>query len=159
MTEPDDMLGDLLEADSPDLSAFAPPVHWPDIRAVDARHEWRELRQWVERLTARFPHLDEHVIPRCWWRHNGHVEALQALKDHERIAYAPSSPASAGTDWHRGFALIESRLREWTAHCGCTTQHREPVQTLRAVGVDGFERWVEDDIARRRQHEIADTGI
>jgi hypothetical protein len=36
--------------------------------------EWGELREWVEDLVTRYPHLDHHPIPACWYRHNGHVE-------------------------------------------------------------------------------------
>src|SRR5436190_23337853 len=75
-----DMLARLYADDAaPDMEVFGGPLYWPSIPAVDLAGEYRELRDWVEALVGRFPHLDHTVIPNCWWRHHGHVEALQAL--------------------------------------------------------------------------------
>ena len=104
---------------------------------------------------ARFPHLDHTVIPNCWWRHNGHVEALQALRDHEQVSYADSAPRSAATSWHREFGFIEARLREWAAHSGCAGQHREPLRPLRPTDDDAWDRYVEAEVQRRQRREIA----
>ena len=82
-----------------------------------------DLRTWVERLMARFSHLDHHVIPRCWFLHNGHVEALAALRDQERVNYGETAPGTAGVDWHRAFRDVEARLREWTAQLACGATH------------------------------------
>ena len=88
-----EMLARLYAEDGPpDLEVFGGPLHWPSIPAVDLATEFRELSDWVEGRVARFPHLDHTVIPNCWWRHNGHVEALQALRDHEQVSYADSAP-------------------------------------------------------------------
>ena len=113
----------------PDLDDIAGPVHWPDVAAVDATQEWESLRRWVDQLIGRFAHLDHHVIPLCWWRHNGHVEALAALRDHERVCYAESSPATAAVDWHRAFRDIEARLREWTGILVLRINPRPPTAT------------------------------
>ena len=70
-------LAKLFETDGPiDLDEIAGPMYWPDLPPDEAAREWPALRAWVERLMRRFPHLDHHVIPRCWFLHNGHVEAL-----------------------------------------------------------------------------------
>ena len=82
-------LAALYETGGPlDLDELAPPVFWPGLSAAAARREWASLRAWVEALVERFSHLDHHVIPRCWYRHPGHVEALSALRDAERVHYA-----------------------------------------------------------------------
>ena len=79
-----------------DLAELAGPTHWPDLAAEEAADTWAELAAWVSHLQDRFAHLDHHVIPRCWYRHNEHVEALTALRDHEQISFGPSAPATAG---------------------------------------------------------------
>ncbi len=119
------------------------------------QYEWRQLRAYVEELVVRFAHLDHTVIPSCWWRHSGHVEALQALRDHERVAYSDNSPGTAATDWHRAFTLIEGRLREWTGHSGCAAGHKEPLTRLRPVDDEDWEQMLLADAERRRQREIA----
>jgi len=86
-----------------DLDEIAGPFHWPNLSADEAAREWPALRSWVERLMERFPHLDHHVIPRCWFLHNGHVEALVALRDQERVNYGETAPGTAAVDWHRAF--------------------------------------------------------
>ena len=74
--------------DDHDLDEIADATHWPEVLAVEGAAQWEELRAWVEQLQERFSHLDQHVVPRCWWRHNEHVEALSALRDHERSSFA-----------------------------------------------------------------------
>jgi len=142
----------LLAADSSlpdDLDDLVGPTFWPAIPAGDVEAEWAELREWVERLVRRYPHLDHHVIPACWYRHNGHVEALAALRDHEQVSFADSSPGTSPAQWHQVFALIEARLREWTAQAGCMSAHREPPARLRPVDDDEWDGWVASDKQRR----------
>ena len=156
--DPDDRLSKLAAlfgADGPpDLDDVEGPVHWPDLTADDAPAEWDGLRTWVDRLLERFPHLDHHVIPLCWWRHNGHVEALAALRDHERICYADSSPATAAVDWHRAFREIESRLREWTGALPCGSTHDPRVRALRPLDQGEWATFVAADTEQRRQAAI-----
>ncbi|HUZ68272.1 MAG TPA: hypothetical protein VMU65_01045, partial [Candidatus Saccharimonadales bacterium] len=82
---------------------MTPPVHWPSLSPLEAERAWPELRAWVTALRERYEDLDYHVIPACWYEHPAHVAALQALKDHERIAYDKTAPGSSGTDWHRAY--------------------------------------------------------
>jgi hypothetical protein len=140
--------------DVPDLDTIAGPLFWPGIPSADITAEWDGLRRWVERLVARYPHLDHHVIPRCWWRHPGHVEALQALRDHERVSFADSAAATAATDWQWRFALIEGRLREWTAHAGCGASHREPTIGVPAPDLSEWEEMVAADQRERAGNEV-----
>ena len=100
-----------------------PPVHWPTMGSAESVDAWCDLRAWVEALVVRFPHLDSHVIPACWWRHNGYVEALQALRDHERVSFGTSAPGTGAVEWHRAFRDIEGRLREWTRELRCGREH------------------------------------
>jgi hypothetical protein len=139
----------------PDLDDVTSPVHWPTVPAGDARSEWGELRSWVERLIERFGHLDHHVIPLCWWHHNGHVEALQALRDHERVSYAETAPGTAGVDWHRAFRDIEARLREWTAQLSCGAHHEPRPPRPRPATEGEWDRFVGTDVSRRDEAALA----
>ena len=150
--DPIDAYASLFEADNgipDDLDDLVGPTFWPGIPGGDVEAEWGELREWVEDLVRRYPHLDHHVIPGCWYRHNGHVEALAALRDHERVSFADSSPGTSPAQWHWAFALVEGRLREWTAQSGCMSAHREPAVHLRPVDDDEWAAWVASDKERR----------
>jgi hypothetical protein len=74
--------------------------------------------------------------------------ALQALRDHERAAYAKSSPASSGTDWHRAYRDVTSLMRAFTADLRCS-HGPESAET------EAFDQFVADDIARRRRRATA----
>ena len=117
-------LAKLFDADDPaDLGEVSGPMYWPDLSPSEAKREWGLLRAWVEHLVARFTHLDHHVIPRCWFRHNGHVEALAALRDQEMANYSETAPGTAAVEFHRAFRDIEARLREWTGQLACGAAH------------------------------------
>jgi len=36
--------------------------------------------------------LETRAVPPCWYRHNTLVETLSALRDYERISFAPRPP-------------------------------------------------------------------
>ena len=137
-----------------DIEEIAGPIYWPNLSADEIAREWPGLRSWVEGLMARFSHLDHHVIPRCWFLHNGHVEALLALRDQERINYGETAPGTAGVDWHRAFRDVEARLREWTAQlaCGATHEHRTRQGHLMIPGE--WEAFIEGDIERRSRRAL-----
>ena len=140
--------------DTGDLGDVAAPTHWPSLPSADTAAEWAELRAWVESLQGRFGHLDHHVIPRCWWRHSDHVEALAALRDHERSSFGPNAPATAPADWFRALRDITALLKAWTADLGCGPTHTDPPVTLRATDSGEWDRFVTADVARRVDAEI-----
>jgi hypothetical protein len=113
----------------PDPSELAPPTYWPSLSREEAVEEWDYLRAWVERLLGRFGHLYPDVIPACWYRHPGHVEALAALAEFERTCFGHSALPTDAVRWHRAFRDIEDRLRAWTSTAGCTLAagHKSPV--------------------------------
>ncbi|MHB8335367.1 MAG: hypothetical protein ACYDEH_10810 [Acidimicrobiales bacterium] len=121
-----------------------PPIHWPSLGPFDAQREWPELRAWVDAMRERYRGLDSYVVPACWFEHESIVVALQALRDHERVAYDTTSPGSSGTDWHRAYRDVTAMLRQFTAdlRCGHGPEY-----------ADGelFEEFVTNDIARRRR--------
>jgi len=140
-----------------DLDEIAGPFHWPNLSADDAAREWPALRSWVERLMTRFSHLDHHVIPRCWFLHNGHVEALAALRDQERVNYGETAPGTAGIDWHRAFRDVEARLREWTAQLACGATHESRTRQVHPTASGECDAFIEQDIDDRRSRAIDDA--
>ena len=140
-----------------DLDEIAGPFHWPNLSADDAAREWPALRSWVERLMARFPHLDHHVIPRCWVLHNGHVEALAALRDQERVNYGEAAAGTAGVEWHRAFRDVEARLREWTAQLACGATHEPRIRQGHPTASGEWTAFIEEDIDDRRSRAIDDA--
>jgi hypothetical protein len=124
------------------------------LRRAAAHQEWEALRAWVEQLVVRFAHLDHHVIPRCWFRHNGHVEALVALRDQERVNYSDTAPGSAAVDWHRAFRDIEARLREWTGQLACGATHEVRAHQVRSVDSDVWRQFVNEDVTRRQEETV-----
>ena len=150
-------LGRLFAADGPadlDEGLFAGPLYWPAIPAADIERELEDLRAWVQELLDRFEHLDNGVIPACWWKHNGHVEALQALRDHERMSYAESSPGQAAMAWQREFQFTEMRLRDWTSHYGCGQEHKAPIQLIRTIDEDSWNAHIAEQRRRREEREL-----
>ena len=158
-----DALTRLFAADGPsdleDDELFAAPRYWPGIPAADIAEVFGELREWVHGLLGRYEHLDHRAIPPCWWRHPGHVEALQALRDHERATFAESSPAQAATSWQREFQFIEMRLRDWTAYYGCDqANHKTPSRRRRPIDQDQWSEMLSEQQVRRRRQEVAASG-
>jgi hypothetical protein len=98
--------------------------------------------------------LDHHVIPRCWWRHNGHVEALAALRDHERSSFADTAPATTPVDWFRALRDITALLKAWTADAGCGACHQAPSGPMRSIEPDDWAAFVTADVAARQENEI-----
>jgi hypothetical protein len=148
-------LAKLYEAGGPiDLDGIDGPMYWPLLRPGEAHQEWEALRAWVEQLVVRFAHLDHHVIPRCWFRHNGHVEALVALRDQERVNYSDTAPGSAAVDWHRAFRDIEVRLREWTGQLACGAAHEVRTHQVRSVDSEVWRQFVNDDVTRRQDETV-----
>ena len=140
-----------------DMDEIAAPSHWPSLSADEAAREWPALRSWVEKLMARFSHLDHHVIPRCWFLHNGHVEAMAALRDQERVNYGETAPGTAGVDWHRAFKEVEARLREWTGQLACGAVHEVRTRQIRSLGPDQWDHFVKSDVTERKKKAENDT--
>ena len=137
-----------------DFGDIPSPTPWARVPAADAPSEWEDLRAWVDELCQRFAFLDHHVVPRCWWRHNEHVEALSALRDHERSSFSDTSPATAPVEWFRAVRDIGSLLRSWTANLGCGPSHQDRPHFTRPVDGGEWEVFVAADTAARQAREI-----
>jgi hypothetical protein len=133
------------------------PLHWPNLTANEAAREWPALQSWVDQLMARFSHLDHHVIPRCWFLHNGHVEVLAALRDQERVNYDETAPGTAGVDWHRAFRDVEIRLREWTSQLACGATHEPRIRQAQPITPGEWESFLHKDAERRRDRMVDDA--
>ena len=129
----------------------AGPMHWPSVLPEDAETAWDDLRDWVEQLVDRYA-LDARTVPPCWFLHNGHVEALAALRDAERACYGPTAPATGGMDWFRALWEIEHRLVEWSARTQCSAQeHRPDPRPGWRIDDPEWESFVAADLAAREQ--------
>jgi len=106
---------------------LAGPIHWPSLTETEEVSALADLREWVEQLVDRFA-IEVRVIPPCWYRHNGMVEALSALRDHERISFSDHGSPAGAVDWFRAFRDIEARLMDIAARTQCSVQqHRDDV--------------------------------
>jgi len=134
---------------------LAPPTYWPSLSREEAAEEWDYLRAWVEALVARYGHLSPEVIPPCWYRHPGHVEALAALADFQRACFGHSALPVDAVRWHRAFRDIEERLRAWTIASGCTPSdgHRNPGLPP-VVDDDEWVAFVAEDTAGRPSGDL-----
>jgi hypothetical protein len=130
------------------------PLHWPTLTPLDAEREWPALRTWVTGLRERYDELDFHYVPACWFMHPAIVSALQALKDHERVAYDPSSPASSGTDWHRAYRDITIQLRAFSGYLRCTNTEHFPSRSVPVADEEAWTKFVAEDVAERRRRAI-----
>jgi hypothetical protein len=135
--------------DLDDMEDVPVATHWPDISAADAPEHWGDLRGWVERLQERFAHLDHHVIPRCWWRHNEHVEALSALRDHELVSFAETAPATAPVEWFRAMRDITALLRAWSGELSCGAEHKDAPAPPNTPTEEEWDTFVQADVERR----------
>lgn len=106
---------------------LAGPVHWPSLSGEQAAHAFADLRGWVEQLVNRFA-IEVRVIPPCWQQHNSMVEALSALRDHERACFADTASPTAAVDWFRALRDVEARLIELASKTQCSAhEHRGEV--------------------------------
>jgi hypothetical protein len=133
------------------------PMHWPAVPPDRLAEEFKALRAWVEHLVGRFS-LDSHVVPACWWRHNHLVEALAALRDHERASYARISPATGPVEFHRAFRDIDALLRSWVAELRCEAGHDASHDSPRRVPAEGWDEWLSAETERRRAEPAPGPG-
>ena len=102
------------------------PLHVPSLTAGERDAIMADLRAWVDRLVDRFT-LDTRAVPPCWEQHNALVEALSALRDHERGSYAADADPRSAIDWLRAFRDVRGLLSELAAVTQCSAhQHRDP---------------------------------
>ena len=146
---------DPFEAEFGDLQG---PTHWPSLLPDQARPAWADLRHWVERLVDRFG-VETRVVPPCWYRHTTLVEALSALRDHERISFAPSASPTAAVDWFRALREIEHRLTQDCARTQCSVnEHRPDPPRSWQTDQAQWQAFVDADV-RNREQQLIDDGL
>jgi hypothetical protein len=108
------------------LESLAGPTHVPSLTTREKdRFLTEQLVPWVEQLVVRFD-VEVRVIPPCWVEHNGMVEALAALRDHERACFAETASPAAAADWFRVLRDIEARLVDLAGKTRCSVaEHRQ----------------------------------
>jgi len=121
-----------------------PPLHWPSLSPFAAQSAWVELLAWVDELRTRYRGLDSYVVPGCWYQHEALVMTLQALKDHERVAYGVDAPGTAATDWLRALRDLSAMLRQFSADLRCGHGPAD-------AAIEQIDQFVARDIARRRR--------
>ena len=143
---------------SAELGDLQAPTHWPSLLPEEALQAWADLREWVERLVDRFG-LETRVVPPCWYRHNTLVEALSALRDHERISFVPTASPTAAVDWFRALREIQHRLAEACARTQCSVNEHRP-DPPRAWHTDQaqWQTFIEADI-HDREKQLTDEGL
>lgn len=114
----------------------AAPVHWPSLTPAESAEQLAALSAWVRALVRRFS-IEPRIVPPCWNRHPGMVEALSALRDHERGAFTDDAPPGAAVDFLRAVRDIECFLAEQAAKTQCSAgMHRPPMLQEWATGED-----------------------
>jgi hypothetical protein len=133
------------------------PTHWPSLLPDEAGSAWAELRDWVEHLVDRFA-LETRVVPPCWYRHNTLVEALSALRDHERICFAPNASPSGAVDWFRALREVENRMSQDCARTQCSVnEHRPDPPRVWTTNQALWQAFIETDLAGREQRVIDES--
>jgi hypothetical protein len=124
-------------------------MHWPAVLPGEVPAAWGQLRDWVELFLDRYA-VDTRTVPPCWYRHTPMVEALAALRDHERGSYHPDSHPATAVDFIRAVHEILAFLRDQTARSGCgAADHRPESGIRRNVDEDDWRAFVVADQDRR----------
>ena len=135
------------------------PTHWPSLLPDEARPAWASLRDWVEHLVDRFA-LETRVVPPCWYRHNTLVESLSALRDHERICFAPNASPSGAVDWFRGLREIEHQMNQACARTQWSVNdHRDDPPRSWMTDQAPWQSVVEADVNDREQRLIDESLV
>ncbi len=117
-------LGFDAELYGPAFGQLAGPAHWPSLTTEEREARSSELADWVREFVDRFD-IDFRLVPPCWHLHNGMIEVLSALRDHERASYADTASPTAAVDWLRALREVEACLHELASKTQCTAQaHR-----------------------------------
>jgi len=133
------------------------PTHWPSLLPDEVRQAWVDLRDWVEALVDRFG-LETRVVPPCWYRHNTLVESLSALRDYERICFAPNASPTGAVDWFRALREIEHRMSEACARTQCSiNEHRPDPPRAWTTDQAPWQAFVEADLRDREQRVIDES--
>jgi len=103
----------------------AGPVHLPSVARAARDRLLDDLRAWVAALVERYA-ISPRTLPPCWEQHPAMVEALLALRDHERGSYAADADPRAAVEWIRAYQLIHDFLTASASRTQCSmAEHRQ----------------------------------
>lgn len=157
-----------LSFETPESDQPARPINWNLLTADEAEAEWLDLNAWVRWLRTTYG-LPSAVLPPFWHRHDELVWELSALHTHWLNAYDPDGSPSAPVAWHRDFADVRNRLREWVSTSGTRIDRDRPTRLTTWPGEETIEpagevviadreadfvQFVIEDVAARR--DVAD---
>lgn len=149
------------------------PINWYLLTADEAEFEWYDLWKWVRALKNSYG-LPPTVIPPYWHRHDELVWELSALHTHWLNSYDPDASPSAPQAWHRDFADVRNRLREWVSTSGTKLDRDRPTRITTWPGEEpdepnvevliedaeaDFHLFVLEDVAARRRIEERARGV
>jgi hypothetical protein len=115
-------------------------VEWHEMTAGQLIAEWAGLRAWVEWLTGRYELSVEERMPRCWARHPGLVEELQALRAWRGEIYGGQpGQGQAARYWLAELrTVVQAATTIYAA--GCRTGHRGAGE-LAGLDPDVLREW------------------
>lgn len=146
------------------------PVNWNLLTANDLEAELLELNRWVDWLRRTYGLPSSVVVPPYWHRHPELLWELSALHLHWLCAYDPDQNGSAPIGWHRDFADVRQRLRDWVAASGTRLDRDRPTRQTTWPGEDPapavedrmitdrdaeFVQFVQDQVRERQEAEDA----
>jgi hypothetical protein len=108
---------------------------WSDLTPEEADQRWKELHAWVQELLAR-NNIGPKEIPDCWYRHNGLVDELEALRWAWLELNNPESKCSEPIRWREALHRARGRWPLFNPN-GCATTHSES----RARVADDEAQW------------------
>ncbi len=112
---------------------LAPAAPWRALPPVDRQRDFLALALWVHWLINAYD-LSERW-PACWFRHEGLVEILRALRRwHMALSAELAGDPKAASDWHDALSrTVDRNMLAVTQRC--LTAHRAPAQVA-AVSAD-----------------------
>jgi hypothetical protein len=88
-----------------------------------------------------------------------HVEALSALRDHERSSFAGTAPATAPVDWFRALRDVTAMLRSWSGDLSCGAVHQDPPSRSSPPAAAEWNRFIRADVDRRHEQEVESSKV
>lgn len=106
------------DADEPVIGTMAGPIDWWALSPDAQTAVLAGLSVWVARLVRTFQ-IEWTEIPPWWYRHEGFIHELLALRQsRQQVAYDPAEAESAPLTWLHNLSLTRNRLRALRSSLG-----------------------------------------
>lgn len=96
---------------------------WHRLSIEQAEERWWQLYEWVRWLVDRND-IGPKDIPRCWYRHGGYVDELEALRWAWLESYGPDAKGTDPVWWREVLSRARMRFPAFNAN-GCNVTHSE----------------------------------